>query len=80
MDEINSGEGTNLRAVSFTDGNNGIAVGESGMLLKFDGRWWNQIRTTVGGQLYGVSFTDANIGTIVGSDGKILRTTNGGAN
>ena len=76
-----SGTESFLYGVSFTDANNGTAVGEAGTIL----------RTTDGGSLiglvqtsgttsflWGVSFTDADNGTAVGSDGTIVRTTNGG--
>lgn len=74
-----SGTTSWLYSVSFTDANNGSAVGERGTIL----------RTTNGGAtwtsqssgltiLFSVSFTDANNGTAVGDYGTILRTTNGG--
>ena len=74
-----------LRSVSFTDANNGTAVGGGGW-LPISG---TILRTTNGGTnwimqagyltklpLFGVSFTDANNGTVVGL--KIYRTTDRG--
>src|SRR6266480_2200529 len=80
-----SGTTNTLLGVSFTDANNGTAVGEFGTILRTtDGgnNWVSQISGTVD-DLWGVSFTDANNGTAVGFDvntvtGLILRTTDGG--
>ena len=72
--------------VSFTDTNNGTAVGDFGTILRTtdDGdSWLPQIGGTTK-TLYGVSFSDVNNGTIVGFEfggtGIILRTTDGGNN
>jgi photosystem II stability/assembly factor-like uncharacterized protein len=77
--------------VSFTDANNGTAMGFSWSSFPSTG---TILRTTDGGAtwvaqdsgttntLNGVSFTDANTGTVVGggpSGGAILRTTDEGA-
>src|SRR5438874_6523986 len=80
-------QGNWLFGVSFTDANNGTAVGWYGTILRTTdgGRNWvlqpsGILGTNIG--LYGVSFTDANTGTVVGgvTDATILRTTDGGAN
>ena len=80
-------QGNWLFGVSFTDANNGTAVGWYGTILRTtDGgqNWVIQpsgiLGTKIG--LYGVSFTDANTGTAVGGvlNATILRTTDGGAN
>ena len=70
-----------LNGVSFTDPNNGTAVGDYGVILRTTNGGLNWISQTSGTswQLWGVSFTDANTGTAVGDAGIILRTTNGGA-
>ena len=75
--------------VSFTDVNNGTAVGYNGTILRTTNGGTNWISQTSGTTttLFGVSFTDANTGTAVGggfngtnSEGIILRTINGGTN
>ena len=71
-----------LWGVSFTDGNNGFAVGNhfSNIILRTtDGgeNWINQSDSLFLG-LLDVSFVDANNGFAVGIGGEILRTTNGG--
>jgi hypothetical protein len=68
--------------VSFTDANNGTAVGASGTIVRTTNGGTNWITQTSGTTsiLYGVSFIDANTGTAVGTSGTILRTTNGGTN
>ncbi len=70
-----------LQNVSFTDVNNGTAVGVFGQILRTTngGATWTFQPGAAGGYLTGVSFTDTNTGTIVGGNGLILRTTNGGA-
>ena len=77
-------QGNWLFGVSFTDANNGTAVGWYGTILRTTdgGRNWvlqpsGILGTNIG--LYGVSFTDANTGTVVGgvTDATILRTTDG---
>ena len=75
-------QGNLLHGVSFTDANNGTAVGSGGAIFRTtDGgdNWVGQTSGTIY-DLYGVSFTDANNGTAVGENGTILRTTNGGDN
>ena len=66
-----------LFGVSFTDVNNGTAVGEFGTILRATDGGDNWISQTGGttAMLYGVSFTDANNGTAVGEGGKNLRRT-----
>ena len=71
-----------LWGVSFTDANNGTAVGEVGTILRTtDGgdNWVSQTSGTTN-HLSGVSFTDVNNRTAVGGNGTILRTTDGGDN
>jgi len=75
-----SGTTEHLQGVSFTDANNGMAVGWSGTILRTTNggtNWTFQFRGT-SIYLYDVSFIDANTGTASGRNGTILRTTNGG--
>ena len=74
-----SGTTNTLKDVSFTDANNGTAVGDDGEILRTTNGGTNWISQTspIISYLHGVSFTDANTGTVVGSNGTILRTTNG---
>ena len=81
-------QGNPLNAVSFTDANNGTAVGEGGTVLRTTdgGSHWT-IQTSgyegTGIILLGVSFTDANTGMAGGANistgnGAVIRTTDGG--
>lgn len=74
-----SGTENDLRGVSFTDANNGTAVGDSGTILRTTdgGATWVRQDSGISGHFYGVSFTDADNGTIVGSGGTVLRTASG---
>jgi len=65
---------TRWRTFSFTDANNGTAVGDGGTVLRTTNggnTWINQTSGTTN-TLLGVSFTDANNGTAVGNSGTIL--------
>src|SRR6266545_16156 len=81
-------QGNPLAAVSFTDPNNGTAVGEGGTILRTTngGAHWT-IQTSgyegTGINFLGVSFTDANTGTAAGlnlgvGNAVVVRTTDGG--
>ena len=77
--------GNGLWGVSFTDANNGTAVGDAGTVLRTTDGGQNWIIQTSGAitWLGRVSFTDANNGRAVGYDdftnlGIILGTTDGG--
>ena len=81
----NSGTTSHLRGVSFTDANNGTAVGEYGTILRTTNGGVNWSSQTSGTTLalMGTSFTDENTGTAVGGDaftyeGIIIRTIDGG--
>ena len=54
--------------VSFTDTNNGTAVGDHGTILRTtdSGNSWVPQTSGTTKTLYGVSFTDVNNGTVVG--------------
>jgi cysteine-rich repeat protein len=76
----------NIVSVSFTDVNNGIAVGYSfydriGLVLRTTdgGATWTTVYSKAEQRLYAVDFADANTGLVVGASGLILRTTDGGA-
>ena len=79
-----SGTTNILRGVSFTDANNGTAVGDGGTILTTTNggnNWESQSVGTI--NLYDVCFTDENTGTAVGYDWNgdksvILRTIDGG--
>ncbi len=78
--EQTSGTTNWLYGVSFTDSDNGTAVGRNGTILRTTngGTTWTSQTSGTTEQLEGVSFTDSYNGTAVGLNGKILRTTNGG--
>src|SRR6266567_567591 len=73
-------QGNDLFGLSFTDANNGTAVGLHGTILRTTdgGQHWVIQSSGTSNWLYGVSFVDANIGTAMGVNGTILRTTDGG--
>lgn len=72
----------NIRDISFTDDNNGIAVSDAGRVLKTTnaGVSWELITSGTGESLFGIYFTDANTAYACGNNGAIIRTTNGGLN
>jgi len=75
-----SGSFNYLFAVSFSDINNGAAVGYQGTILRTTNggsSWFSQSSGTMH-SLHGISLTDYNNATAVGDSGTILRTTNGG--
>ncbi|HSD63857.1 MAG TPA: T9SS type A sorting domain-containing protein, partial [Ignavibacteriaceae bacterium] len=83
-----SGTNGSLYGVSFTDANNGTAVGstpypvQNGLVLHTTdgGTTWIQQNSNTIFFLNGVSFVDANNGTVGGLNGVILHTTDGGNN
>ena len=77
-----SGTTNDVTDVSFTDANNGTAVGSFGTILRTTNGGVNWILQSSGivNILFSVSFTNPNTGTAVGQVGRILRTTNGGIN
>jgi len=69
-----------LRAVSFADAMTGLAVGDSGTIVRTTNAVYlgkPEIAETTN-YLEGISFVDLNTATIVGQSGVILRTNNGG--
>ena len=78
----NSGTTYGLKSVYFKDANSGIAVGDSGSILKTtDGgtNWVPQNSGTLH-SLSSVYFIDDMTGYAVGDSGTILKTTDGGTN
>src|SRR5207247_1633014 len=74
-------QGNHLFGLSFTDANNGTAVGLHGTILRTtDGRarWVSQASGSTN-NLNAVFFSDTNDGTAVSWYGIIIRTTDGGA-
>ncbi len=78
----NSGTGSNLYSVTFTDINTGTAVGANGTIRRTTNGGLNWFPQTSGtsSTLYSVHFVNANTGTTVGAGGMIRRTINGGIN
>ena len=72
--------GFTLYGVSFSDENNGTAVGEYGAIIRTTngGNSWIVQESGTTKNLRSVSFPDPNNGTAVGDNGIILHTTNGG--
>jgi photosystem II stability/assembly factor-like uncharacterized protein len=70
-----------LNSISFTDENNGTAVGDNGVILRTTdgGDTWVQQQINVTINLKSVSFLDALNGVAAGNSKTILKTTNGGA-
>ena len=69
----------NLEAVSFSDAENGFAVGQGYLLHSGNGgRYWAPLLTVGQPLLHDVGFRGASLGLAVGDGGLILRTTDGG--
>jgi photosystem II stability/assembly factor-like uncharacterized protein len=68
-----------LYGISFTDGNDGCAVGSSGILRTTNGgeTWLLQLAAG-SGTFRAVHFIGASVGTVVGDAGRIYRTITGG--
>jgi poly(3-hydroxybutyrate) depolymerase len=69
-----------FQGVSFSDANNGFAVGWQGVIFRTTdgGDTWVELTSGTNHLFYEVSSTDENTATAVGSGGTIRRTTNGG--
>ncbi len=70
-----------LLGVSFSDADNGTAVGTFDVILRTTNggeTWVQQNSGTSNFNFFDVSFVDSNIGTVVGGGGAILRTSDGG--
>ncbi|MFZ4589758.1 MAG: YCF48-related protein, partial [Ignavibacteria bacterium] len=77
-------QGSNLNRVCFFDSNNGITVGDAGMIMctTNGGVNWNVQSSVTGSRIYCVTISDSATKTAiaVGTGGTIIRTTNGGTN
>ncbi len=76
-----SSSAVSLNSVSFSNANNGVAVGGSGQFYRTTdgGANWSRIGGFPVLSFEDIAFADANNGIIVGEHGVIYRTTNGGA-
>jgi photosystem II stability/assembly factor-like uncharacterized protein len=79
---LNSGTTQNLNSVDFFDENNGLVVGDNGLILKTidGGDTWNSVTSGTSNNLNGVSYVNADTTVVVGDSATILRTTDGGSN
>ena len=75
-----SGTSAWLRSVFFIDHDIGIAVGDSGTILRTTngGATWVARTSGTTEDLHAVSFADPDTGIAVGDEAAILRTTDGG--
>jgi len=68
-----------LRAVTFTSGGIGVAVGDEGVILRTeDGMAWDKVMTLGTDDLHDVFFWDDKLGWAVGESGTILQSGDGG--
>ena len=79
---MNSGTIENLNSIDFLDDNNGLVVGDNGLILKTvdGGSSWENLTSGTPNNLNGVSFVTADIAVAVGDAPIILRTIDGGEN
>ena len=77
---ISMGWESTFKDFCFTNGRNGILVGNSGVILKSSniGEIWDFKLNGTMNDLRGLAFTNASNGFAVGAAGTILRTTNSG--
>ena len=61
-----------MRDIEMIDTLNGWAVGDSGVILHFDGTMWNPFPSGTYKRLIGVSFLDSQNGWAVGEGGCIF--------
>ena len=71
--EINSPTTNYLYSLTFTDENNGWAIGNAGTILHSDGISWEVISSPTSKRLNSVFFLSASEGWAVGEDGIILK-------
>ena len=77
---LNSGSNKNLSAIEFFNPLRGIAVGDSGTILKTNngGNSWTQVSISVKKYLRDVVYQNTNTLYIAGDAGNILKSNNGG--
>lgn len=75
-----SGTTSILYTVSFADQNNGMTLGEGGVIIKTtdSGLTWSKKTSGVNSALFGLSYVSQSLAVISGYNGVILRSTNGG--
>ncbi len=64
-----------LYAVDFFDANNGLAVGEGGVMIKCNGSDWSLINTSTTDYLYDVAFVGPSDAWAVGNNGTVVHYT-----
>lgn len=76
----NSSTDQNLYSVWFTIYSHGIAVGDTGTVVRTTdgGSHWSLITSVTQNRLYSVHFPSANIGYAVGNNGTVIKTTDNG--
>lgn len=79
IEKIVASSGTYVSSISFKDSLNGIAVGETGLLLYTTdgGDSWNQQFSPTLTDFYDIEYSENNCGIIIGKDGVILGTKKG---
>ena len=79
---LNSGTTQDLNSIDFSDEDNGLIVGDNGLILRTinGGDTWNIITSGVSNNLNGVSYANADTAIAVGGGPTILRTSDGGVN
>ena len=71
-----------INSISFSDANNGFAVGEGGLIIKSinGGDAWMQDKPLTSEDLNFITFYNSQIGFVCGSNGTLIKTTDGGMN
>jgi photosystem II stability/assembly factor-like uncharacterized protein len=71
-----------LNSVSFTSYSNGIAVGDTGTVVRTTdgGSHWSSLAPLTQSSLFSVQFPTANTGYAVGVNGMVIKTTDNGIN
>ncbi len=72
--------GSEVNGVSLIGGHNVVAVGDQGIIWKYDDGVWRVVNLTIESDLMAVSFVDEELGIVVGSGGTILFSDDGGEN
>ena len=74
---VTSGTASNLRSIDCVDSLNCWAVGDGGVILRWDGRTWSQQLAPINKNLNSVDMVSKTEGWAVGDDKTILRYNNG---